>query len=57
MSVKVVNTAVIKCVIISQAATHALVERDIHSHMIVQHVKVRKNESIYLLLLTQIHKT
>ena len=57
MSVEVVNTTVIKCVTISQAATNALVETDIHSYLITQHVKVGSRESLYSLFRTQRHKT
>ena len=56
MSVKSVNTTVIKCVTISQAATNALVEMDIHSYLITEHVKVRKRKSLFLFFLTQRHK-
>ena len=51
MSVEVVNTTVTKCVTISQAATNALVKTDTHSYLITKHVKVRKRESIFFLLL------
>ena len=50
MSVTLVNTAVVKCVRMSQAATNALVRMGIHSYLIIQLVKVRKKESFYLLL-------
>ena len=52
-----VNTSVTKCVTIFDTATDALVKTGIHSHLIKKHVKVRKNESIYLLLLTEAHST
>ena len=56
MSVEVVNTTVIKCVTISQAATNALVETDTHAYLITQRVQVRKGQSICLLFPTQRHK-
>ena len=57
MSVEVVRTTAIRCVTISQAATDALVKTDTHSYLITQHVKVRKSNLIFLLLLIQRHKT
>ena len=57
MSVPMVNTSVIRCVTMSLAGTYALVEGHIYSHLIKKHVKVRTNESIYLLLLTEAPST
>ena len=51
MSVTQVNTAVHKCVRMSQADTNAHVEMGLHYYLIILHVKVRKKESFYLLLL------
>ena len=52
MSVTGVDMAVNNCVTMSLAATAAFVEGDIHSHLIIKHVKVRNNEFIYSLPLT-----
>ena len=48
MSVREVDPSVVKCVTISLAATNALVNRDMHSHVIDYHVKVRQKESFFL---------
>ena len=48
---------IIKCVTMSHTATNALVEMGIRSYLIIQHVKLTKKESFYLVLLTQKHKT
>ena len=53
MSVTLIYTSATITVTMSVTATDALVDRDLHSHMINLHVEVRKNESNYLLLLTQ----
>ena len=43
MSAKVINTAVINCVTMHQAATTAPVKRDIHSYLITRLVKISMN--------------